>query len=83
MKVQWRHRHVDEAMWEVKSDMHHRYPQSFTSTCTYLLSVVDNVMSLFMRNYSYMCNDYFVFPFAFSCLLSDTGMVGVVLNTIV
>ncbi|XP_059289700.1 uncharacterized protein LOC132043237 [Lycium ferocissimum] len=35
MKVQWKHRPIEEATWETGSDMHERYPQLFADSCTF------------------------------------------------
>ena len=38
VKVQWKHRPVEEATWETESDMRSRYPQLFTDSGISLLS---------------------------------------------
>ncbi|WMV38208.1 hypothetical protein MTR67_031593 [Solanum verrucosum] len=45
VKVQWRHRSIEEVMWEVESDKRRRYPQLFT--LLEMVGVVPDVNGVF------------------------------------
>ena len=42
VKVQWKHRSVGEATWEIQSDMRARYPQIFEALGTFFYSMFED-----------------------------------------
>ncbi|WMV59223.1 hypothetical protein MTR67_052608 [Solanum verrucosum] len=42
VKVQWKHRSVSKATWEIKSDMRARYPQPFEAPTTFFCFMFEN-----------------------------------------
>ena len=42
VKVQWKHRTVEEATWEIESDMRARYPQLFEALGNYFYSMFED-----------------------------------------